>query len=186
MLLTLFNVIYVLVAIGMSVLILLQRGAGAQAGSGFGGGASGTVFGARGASTFLSRSTGVLAGLFFLLSLAMGVYLGHSGTQRPADDLGVMSNVEAPAPKAPEAPAGGDVPKASDLAAVPASDIPATPAADKPAVPASDTPAAPAGEKPAVSAEKPAAPAAPAASKPAPKAKATGKAQPKPAEPEKH
>ena len=72
MLLNLFNVVYVLVAIGMIVLILLQRGAGAQAGSGFGGGASGTVFGARGAATFLSRSTAVLAGLFFLLSLVMG------------------------------------------------------------------------------------------------------------------
>ena len=112
MLLTIFNVIYVLVAIGMTVLILLQRGAGAQAGSGFGGGASGTVFGARGASTFLSRSTGVLAGLFFVLSLAMGIYLGHSGTAKPSDDLGVMSGVETPAPKAPPAtPAATDVPK---------------------------------------------------------------------------
>ena len=57
MLLTIFNVVYVLVALGMIILILLQRGAGAAAGSGFGGGASGTVFGARGATTFLSRST---------------------------------------------------------------------------------------------------------------------------------
>ena len=139
MLLTLFNVVYVLVAIGMSVLILLQRGAGAQAGSGFGGGASGTVFGARGAATFLSRSTGVLAGLFFLLSLVMGIYLHNTGTQQPADDLGVMSGVETAAPKAPAAPAGGgDVPAAP--AAATASD-----ASDKPA--ATDKPAAPAGDK---------------------------------------
>jgi len=113
MLLTIFNVVYVLVALGMIVLILLQRGAGASAGSGFGGGASGTVFGARGATTFLSRSTAVLAGLFFLLSLGMGLFLGHSGTSKPADDLGIMSGVATPAPKAPAAPAapaGTDVP----------------------------------------------------------------------------
>jgi len=160
MLLTLFNVVYVLVAIGMSVLILLQRGAGAQAGSGFGGGASGTVFGARGAATFLSRSTGVLAGLFFLLSLVMGIYLGTTGGQRPADDLGVMSGVETAAPKAPEAPSGGDVPAAPAAAA-------ATDASDKPA----------ATEKP-VASDKPA--AAPAEKKDG------GKPAPKPAEPEKH
>jgi preprotein translocase subunit SecG len=148
MLLTLFNVVYVLVAIGMTVLILLQRGAGAQAGSGFGGGASGTVFGARGAATFLSRSTGVLAGLFFLLSLAMGVYLGHSGTQRPADDLGVMSGVETPAPKAPAAPSGGDVPAAPAAAAASdASDKPA--ATDKPAAPTADKDAGKPAPKPA-------------------------------------
>src|SRR3954454_23496564 len=90
MLLNVFNVIYVLVALAMIVLILLQRGAGAQAGSGFGSGASATVFGARGAANFLSRSTAILAGLFFLLSMAMGVYLGQAGTARPVDDLGVM------------------------------------------------------------------------------------------------
>ena len=55
------NVIYVLVAISMVALILMQRGAGAQAGSGFGGGASSTVFGSRGASNFLSKATKWLA-----------------------------------------------------------------------------------------------------------------------------
>src|SRR5947209_8155451 len=114
MLLTIFNVVYVLVAIGMIVLILLQRGAGAAAGSGFGGGASGTVFGSRGATTFLSRSTAVLAGLFFVLSLAMGVYLGNARATRPADDLGV-GGTEVPAQQAPPAPApAGDVPKPAE------------------------------------------------------------------------
>jgi len=126
MLQTIFNVIYVLVALGMIVLILLQRGAGAQAGSGFGGGASGTVFGARGASTFLSRTTGVLAGLFFLLSLGMGIFLGHPGSNRPADDLGIMSGVEAPAPKPAPAAPGTDVP-------APAVGAAANDAAEKPA-----------------------------------------------------
>ncbi|HEY2395555.1 MAG TPA: preprotein translocase subunit SecG [Rudaea sp.] len=141
MLLTIFNVIYVLVALGMIILILLQRGAGAAAGSGFGGGASGTVFGARGATTFLSRSTAVLAGLFFLLSLGMGAFLGNPGVNKQADDLGIMSGVETPAPKAPAAPAaGGDVP-------TPAAGAAATGGGDKPAAvpaPAAPTPATPA------------------------------------------
>jgi preprotein translocase subunit SecG len=109
----------------MSVMILLQRGAGAAAGSGFGGGASGTVFGARGAATFLSRSTGILAGLFFLLSLAMGIYLGNARLGQPADDLGIMGGVETTAPKAPAVPAGADVPKPAGAAANDASDKPA-------------------------------------------------------------
>ena len=112
------NVFYVLIAVAMIVLILLQRGAGAAAGSGFGGGASATVFGARGSANFLSRSTAVLAALFFLLSLGMGIYLGRQGAvQRPSDDLGVMSGAVAPA-------ASGDKP-----AATPAT-TPDKPAAD--------------------------------------------------------
>ena len=140
MVFTLFNVIYVLIAVAMIALILLQRGAGAQAGSGFGGGASATVFGARGAANFLSRSTAVLAGAFFLLSLAMGIYLGTSGSTRgPADDLGVMGNAPdaKSAPPATPAPAtGSDVPQAP---AAPASDKPAAPAAAKPAPAKNDT-----------------------------------------------
>ena len=135
MLLTFFNVVYVLVALGMIVLILLQRGAGAQAGSGFGGGASGTVFGARGATTFLSRATAVLAGLFFVLSLGMAIFLGHSVTNKPANDLGIMSGVQTPAPKAPPAaPPGGDVPSPAAAAAASGGDKPAP--APAPAAPA--------------------------------------------------
>ena len=133
MLLTIFNVFYVLIAIAMIVLILLQRGAGAQAGSGFGGGASATVFGSRGASTFLSRATGMLAGAFFVLSLLMGIYL-HPVAEKQETDLGVMSGVGTPEPAKPEtaAPAKSDVPAA-----------PAAPAgsSDKPApTPAPATP----------------------------------------------
>lgn len=158
MLLNLFNIVYVLVAIAMIALILLQRGAGAQAGSGFGGGASGTVFGARGATTFLSRSTAILAGLFFLLSLAMAWYLGHSGVAKPADDLGVISGIEAPAPAPtakitiPPAPAaGGDVPAAAPATAAPAA---TTPAKDVPAAPAAPAPAPTAEKKDDKSAQK--------------------------------
>lgn len=115
MFLTLFNVIYVLIAVAMIALILLQRGAGAQAGSGFGGGASATVFGARGASNFLSRSTAVLAGIFFLLSLIMGIYL-HPVATKPEADLGVMSGYQTPDTTKPAAPASSDVPAATPSA----------------------------------------------------------------------
>jgi preprotein translocase subunit SecG len=127
------QVFYVLIAVSMIALILMQRGAGADAGSGFGGGASSTVFGARGSANFLSRSTAVLAALFFLLSLGMGMYHSRPSAVRGAsDDLGVMAGV---APKETPAPASGDVPAAS-TAAPTSTDVPApmpAPAADKPA-----------------------------------------------------
>ena len=134
------NVFYVLIAVAMIVLILLQRGAGAAAGSGFGGGASATVFGARGSANFLSRSTAVLAALFFLLSLGMGIYLGRPGAApTPTEDLGVMSGAAAPAKKpdsATPAPAAGtDVPAPSAAPAASGDKPAATPATtpDKPA-----------------------------------------------------
>jgi len=135
------NVFYVLIAVAMIVLILLQRGAGAAAGSGFGGGASATVFGARGSANFLSRSTAVLAALFFLLSLGMGIYLGRTDTTpRPTDDLGVMSGAVAPkdkpAPATTPPAANGDVPQPTAAPAASGDKPAAQPAvvpADKPA-----------------------------------------------------
>jgi len=130
------NILYVLIAIAMIALILLQRGAGANAGSGFGGGASATVFGARGSANFLSRSTAVLAGLFFLLSLGMGIYLARSGADTHAtSDLGIMAGVAPPAKTAPAATpapatpapapaASGDKPAAAPAAEAPAGQTP--------------------------------------------------------------
>ncbi len=112
-----FSVFYILIAAAMIVLILLQNGAGADAGSGFGGGASATVFGARGSSTFLTRATGVLAGLFFLLSLGMGIYLhGHGAPQVRGGGLGVMAGASdrpAPAKAGSAAKNGSEVPPAT-------------------------------------------------------------------------
>ena len=113
-----FSVFYILIAAAMIVLILLQNGAGADAGSGFGGGASATVFGARGSSTFLTRATGVLAGLFFLLSLGMGIYLHANGApQANGGGLGVMGATQQPAPvkAAPAANNGSEVPAATPV-----------------------------------------------------------------------
>ena len=65
------------VALLIVVLVLLQRGKGASAGTGFGGGASGTVFGSRGSASFLSRATAVLATLFFCTSLTLAYLAGQ-------------------------------------------------------------------------------------------------------------
>ncbi|HTI82138.1 MAG TPA: preprotein translocase subunit SecG, partial [Acetobacteraceae bacterium] len=92
------------------------------------------VFGARGSSTFLTRATGVLAGLFFLLSLGMGIYLhGNGAPHTNAEDLGVMAALAdkpAPGKTTPAAPAGSEVPAASAATnnAVPAAQPAATPA----------------------------------------------------------
>jgi len=141
-----FSVFYILIAAAMIVLILLQNGAGAEAGSGFGGGASATVFGARGSSTFLTRATGILAGLFFLLSLGMGVYLHSNGAPHSsATDLGVMgalANKPAAVKTTPAAPTGSEVPSA-----VPAATNNAVPAAAPPA--ATPAPTKSQGEVPA-------------------------------------
>ncbi len=75
----------------MIAFILVQRGPGATAGAAFGSGASGTVFRARGAGSFLSRSTWVLAALFCLISLVMAVVVSRD-LAAPEADLGVIGN----------------------------------------------------------------------------------------------
>ena len=85
------NIFHVLVAIAMVAFILVQRGPGATAGAAFGSGASGTVFGSRGAGSFLSRSTWVLATLFCLISLVMAVMVSRE-LSTPDTDLGVVGN----------------------------------------------------------------------------------------------
>ncbi len=115
---------HVLVAIALIALILLQQGKGADAGAAFGSGASGSVFGAKGSSSFLSRTTAILATLFFVLSLAMAI-LAHrqSAEQSITDQQSIMQQSEeprfvAPAVEPADAPASGDVP------AVPMSESP--------------------------------------------------------------
>ena len=88
------NIFHVLIAIAMVAFILIQKGAGATAGAAFGSGASGTVFGSRGAGNFLSRTTWVLATLFCLISLTMAVIASRQSTA-PETDLGVMASTPA-------------------------------------------------------------------------------------------
>lgn len=133
-----FSVFYILIAAAMIVLILMQRGQGADAGAGFGAGASGTVFGARGSASFMTRATGVLATLFFLLSLGMAIYFSRTGAPKQGNDLGVMSAATTPAASATAAQAPPSIPAPATSAAGHAngSDVPSVPQT-APAVPSS-------------------------------------------------
>ena len=71
-------VVHLFLAIGLVGLILIQHGKGADMGAAFGPGASASVFGARGASNFLSRTTGILAALFFVTSLTLAYFAMQS------------------------------------------------------------------------------------------------------------
>lgn len=120
MLQTLTLVVHVLVAVSIIGLVLLQHGKGADVGAAFGGGASGSLFGASGSANFLSRATAVLAAVFFVTSLGLTWFGAHRG----GTGSGVMSRVPAatqPAAPAPATEAG--------TPAVPAA--PAAPAEDK-------------------------------------------------------
>ncbi|MEO7206047.1 MAG: preprotein translocase subunit SecG [Steroidobacteraceae bacterium] len=93
--------VHVLLALMIIGLVLLQRGKGAEAGAGFGSGASGTVFGARGTSTLFSKLTAVFAGLFFVTSLTLA-YMGAHAPVRPNSVLERAAAAAASAPsKAP-------------------------------------------------------------------------------------
>src|SRR5512138_2607695 len=103
MLTTVLIVLHVLVALAIIGLVLLQHGKGADMGSGFGGGASGSLFGATGSSNFLSHTTAVLATLFFLSSLG----LAYLATNKPKEGGGTVMDRPArsePAKPAAEAP----------------------------------------------------------------------------------
>jgi preprotein translocase subunit SecG len=81
---------HTLIALGIIALVLLQRGKGADAGAAFGAGASGTVFGARGAGSFFSRATAVLATAFFASSLT----LAYLSSQRVSDPERLIENAQ--------------------------------------------------------------------------------------------
>ena len=87
------TVLHLMLAIGLVGLILIQHGKGADAGAAFGSGASATVFGAQGSGSFLTRSTAVIATLFFLTSMALAYFASQVG-----EPQGLMDDVEVPAP----------------------------------------------------------------------------------------
>ncbi|MFM9969973.1 MAG: preprotein translocase subunit SecG [Burkholderiales bacterium] len=89
-LLTAVLIVHVVAALGIIGLVLLQHGKGADMGAAFGGGASGSLFGATGSANFLSRATAVLALIFFLTSLG----LAYIATHRPKESSGVMDSIK--------------------------------------------------------------------------------------------
>ena len=83
-------VVHVVVALAIIGLVLLQHGKGADMGSGFGGGASSSLFGATGSANFLSRATAVLATLFFIVSLV----LAYIATNAPRESGSVVDRIQ--------------------------------------------------------------------------------------------
>ena len=124
--LTVVLAVQMLSALGMIGLILVQHGKGADMGAAFGSGGSGSLFGASGSANFLSRTTGILAALFFACTLM----LAYFGNAQPRTSSSVLEGVAVTAPAIP----------ASGAAQIPGNTAPAsTPAAVfvPPALPAS-------------------------------------------------
>jgi preprotein translocase subunit SecG len=111
-------VLHVLAAIAVCGFVLLQHGKGADMGAAFGGGSSGSLFGAAGSANFLSRSTAVLATVFFLTSVALTWFGSQQGAPQGVMEKGVMertlpskpSDVPAPAPATSTTPAPATAP----------------------------------------------------------------------------
>ena len=110
-------VIHVLIALAIIGLVLLQHGKGADMGSGFGGGASGSLFGATGSANFLSRTTAVLATLFFLSSLG----LAYLATNKPREGGGTV--MDRPVRSEPAKPAA-EAPKPAPAQQAPGKEVP--------------------------------------------------------------
>ena len=110
-------VAYLVVALLLIGFVLIQQGKGADMGASFGSGGSNTVFGSGGSGNFMTRTTSILAGLFFFISLTLGAMTAN---RESAEDE--WDNLEVPA--AVEVPGDADVPVVEDVPAQ--SDIPVT------------------------------------------------------------
>jgi preprotein translocase subunit SecG len=127
MLHTLLMLINFFCAAGIVALVLLQRGQGADAGAGFGAGASGTVFGARGATTALSRATAILAAIFMITSLSLA-YVGNSKSAAASSSILDRISQQA-APTAPAKPAASNAPAPATAPAASGAPLSGAPAA---------------------------------------------------------
>jgi len=111
-------IVHIMVAIAIVGLVLIQHGKGADAGAAFGagaaGGASGSVFGAQGSSNFLSRSTGMLATVFFITSLSLAYAAKNAG-----DEKSLMERIQEESPVVQTEPEKAE----SDAPMVPESEI---------------------------------------------------------------
>jgi preprotein translocase subunit SecG len=117
---TLVIVLHVLIALAIVGLVLLQHGKGADMGSGFGSGSSGSLFGATGSANFLSRTTAVLATVFFLTSLGLAYFATH----KPKPSGGVMEGVRAEKPATDAPKPAADIPKPAAAEGGKAKDVP--------------------------------------------------------------
>lgn len=134
---TILTVIHILAALGIVGLVLIQHGKGADAGAAFGagaaGGASGSVFGAQGSANFLSRSTAILATVFFVTSLSLA-YMAQSVKDKPTSLLDAATQKEQtqtqpPASDVPVPASGGESSPKPVESQSSNTDVPAVPAA---------------------------------------------------------
>ncbi len=131
-LLNLLMVVQILSALGMIGLILIQHGKGADMGAAFGSGTSGSLFGASGGANFLSRTTAVLAAVFFVCTLAQAYFGNLRTTSSSQGSVLELSQPVLPATAADQVP-GAVPPAASSTApAVPATEGAKTPASQIP------------------------------------------------------
>lgn len=108
--------VQMLAALAMIGLILIQHGKGADMGAAFGSGSAGSLFGASGSANFLSRTTAVLAAVFFACTLALA-YFSHA---RPAGGGSLLERAAVTAPAAPATGSAAQIPKADGDAPAPA------------------------------------------------------------------
>ncbi|HEX2545809.1 MAG TPA: preprotein translocase subunit SecG [Ramlibacter sp.] len=134
--------VMILSAVAMIGLILIQHGKGADMGAAFGSGSSGSLFGASGSANFLSRTTAVLAAVFFICTLALA-YFGY--TVKPTTSGSVLERTAPATPAAPATPpspanqipgGGTPVPAQQGPATTPATTAPVTPASGAGQIPA--------------------------------------------------
>jgi preprotein translocase subunit SecG len=163
MLRVILTIVQVFASLAIIGLVLLQRGKGAEAGAGFGAGASGTVFGARGASTALSRATAIFAAIFMINSLLL-TYVGTRAVAAPPKTIldtigekagktsGTKPGVTQTIP-APDAPAAGETAPTSTPAGA---GTDATASAPSPAQTMTPAPAAAPAAAPATAPAQPA------------------------------
>ena len=134
--------VHVIAAIAITGLVLIQQGKGADMGASFGSGASQTLFGSSGSGNALTKSTSIMAVVFFVTSLGLAI-IARQQASLSVDDSGLIENLDAIAALPAEEPAVEDLPVVMEEAA---DDIPALateaegdiPVVD--AVPAEDVP----------------------------------------------
>jgi len=140
-LLNLLLLVQILSALGMIGLILVQHGKGADMGAAFGSGNSGSLFGASGGANFLSRTTAVLAAVFFVCTLV----LAYFGNLRPTDSGSLLERTSLPVTVPPSAgdniPGSTSAPVSADAPATADKAVPSAPATTPASTPASQIPA---------------------------------------------
>src|SRR5689334_699843 len=118
-------VVHLIIAAAVCGFVLMQHGKGADMGAAFGSGASGSLFGAVGSANFLSRTTAILATIFFLTSIGLTFFGTLHGRPQGVMEQGVMEKT-LPPPKASDVPAPSGTP----------GEVPGTPSGAAPAAPA--------------------------------------------------